>query len=67
MPKRIEHYDKIYQTGQSVPTTGSYALVGAVRNKTILREFATGEKFPCYEGWEVCWHWIGQNRKQKVM
>ena len=54
----------IYQSGEVVPTAGMYEVVGTKRTgKTstgefALRELQIGERFPCYEGRMVAWHFI---------
>ncbi len=50
----------IYQSGQKVPLTGIYQVVGippATRQKrrNATRTLRMGDLFPAYEGWEVCW------------
>lgn len=57
--------NSIYQTGQKVPINGMYEVVGVnlskVKNKKeqALRPLQSGEYFPNYEGWEVCWRFTG--------
>lgn len=50
----------IFQSGQSVPTTGMYEIVGTNRKtKTgefTLRLLTCGEMFPFLEGRSVAWH-----------
>ena len=54
--------NNIYQTGQQVPASATYEVVGVnlatAKNKKekALRTLLRGEIFPNYEGWEVCWH-----------
>jgi hypothetical protein len=56
--------NNIYQTGQRVPISGHYEVVGvnltAVKNKKekAFRAMEKDEVFPNYEGWEVCWHFV---------
>lgn len=57
--------NSIYQTGQKVEINGMYEVVGVnlsrARNKKeqAVRSLQRGEYFPNYEGWEVCWHFTG--------
>ena len=52
----------VYQSGQTVPITGTYELVGAARTGTAsdkggsIRALKAGDIFPSLDGWEVCWH-----------
>ena len=52
----------VYQSGQVVPVTGMYQVVGthtqAVtdRNETNVRQLRAGELFPNYQGRAVAWH-----------
>jgi hypothetical protein len=52
----------IYQSGEQVPQSATYQVVGANENATAekkeraIRTLHVGEIFPSYEGQEVCWH-----------
>lgn len=63
--------NNIYQTGQRVPVSGNYEVVGVnlatARNKKekALRLMQRGEIFPNYEGWEVCWHYTAGDHQSE--
>ena len=52
----------VYQSGQTVPLTGHYELVGAepkpdgASGEKIVRELNAGDLFPDYEGRAGAWH-----------
>jgi hypothetical protein len=55
----------IFQSGQKVPTSGPYEVVGAspttvtAQGETAPRDLTAGETFPAFQGWEVCWRPVG--------
>jgi hypothetical protein len=57
--------NSIFQTGQKVPINGIYEVVGVNlvtakhKKEQALRPLQSGEYFPNYEGWEVCWRFTG--------
>jgi hypothetical protein len=52
----------VYQSGEKVPTTGTYEVAGAEpkvttdKDKSAVRVLHEGELFPDYEGRAVSWH-----------
>src|SRR5882724_10847509 len=61
----------IFQTGQRVPASGIYEVVGvnlaAAHNKKekAIRLLKLGEVFPNYDGWEVCWHFAASEHQPR--
>ncbi len=63
--------NNIYQTGQQVPISGTYEVVGVnltaaqSKKEKALRLLQRGEIFPNYDGWEVCWHFASGENQHK--
>jgi hypothetical protein len=55
----------VYQSGETVPFTGVYEVVGAdsaqlpSTEEQPIRDFTAGEVFPDYDGRAVNWHLRG--------
>jgi hypothetical protein len=62
MSKKSSKSSTVYQSGQTVPTTGTYEVAGAEskvttdKDKSAVRVLHEGELFPDYEGRAVVWH-----------
>ena len=62
----------VYQSGQKVPATGTYEVVGATRPRSayeregLIHTLNEGEVFPGHEGFDVCWHLESAEHVQKV-
>jgi hypothetical protein len=60
---RMETKGRIFQTGEKVRISATYAVVGIGPNATArkrespVRDFHIGEAFPVYDGMEVAW-WL---------
>jgi len=67
-----EKFDIIYQSGEKIPFSGIFEVVGArlvyaaQRNVDTPRELKLGEAFPAYEGMEVCWHSVDNGKGQDI-
>ncbi len=54
----------IYQSGQRVSITGTYAVVGldpmapVLKREATVREFRAGDTFPAYKGTKAIWHLV---------
>lgn len=54
----------LYQSGQRVSVTGTYAVVSiepmppVLRREATVREFHSGEVFPAYKGARTVWHLV---------
>ncbi len=44
----------LFQSGNRIETSGLYELIGTGQ-ETIIWELQAGERFPYFDGWEVCW------------
>jgi hypothetical protein len=58
-----EHLGSIYQSGQRVPISGLYEVVGvnsalSIHSAEGIRQLHQDEYFPSYQGWDVCWRLI---------
>jgi hypothetical protein len=65
-----ESSSSVYQTGQTVPSDGTYAVVGVQvitveKQECAIRELDEGAVFPSYEGWDVCWRLVTAERSRK--
>ena len=61
----ITYSTSIFQSGQQVPFNATYEVVGLKpatdqKKEGAIRNLQIGEFFPSYEGWEVCWHFTGE-------
>ncbi len=61
----IENANRIFQSGQRVPNSGVFELVGSPVHRASpisVQKLKVGQVFPCFDGWEVCWHLIEWTR-----
>jgi hypothetical protein len=63
----FENSARIYQSGEPIPVSGVYGVVGASVSTTsqqkenAIRNLHSGEDFPVYGGEEVCWHFFSRD------
>jgi hypothetical protein len=60
-----ENVAVVYQSGETVPETGTYEVVAAeegiaAEKHGAVQDFEKGDTFPDYEGRAVQWHLQGQ-------
>jgi hypothetical protein len=67
-----ENSCSVHQSGERVAVSGSYEVVGVnlaaahPKTESPVRTLHTGEAFPTYEGWHVCWRIrSGENSQQR--
>jgi hypothetical protein len=66
----FEQLKTIYQTGEPIPISGRFAVVGinltqaAAGSERAICELHMGDVFATYDGLEVCWHPVPSGEHQ---